>query len=128
MGILLAVGIGGFAGACLRYIVSTLVNRVFSNFPVATLLVNIAAALLIGLIAGFERNFAPLPAALKALVSAGFLGGLSTFSTFSLESVALLERGKVSLMAANIAANAGLSIVCVLAGLRLMRLLKAALC
>jgi CrcB protein len=124
MSTIFAVGIGGFIGACLRYFTSTSINRILPNFPVATLIVNVAAGLFIGLVIGYERNFSELPETVKAFITVGFLGGLSTFSTFSLETINLLEKGKIVKMAINIGANVILSMIFVAVGLKIMSLHK----
>jgi CrcB protein len=121
MSTFLAVGFGGFIGACLRYFTSTFINKIVPNFPVATLLVNVIAGLLIGLVIGYERNFTELPVTIKTFLTGGFLGGLSTFSTFSLETVNLLEKGKIPQMAINIIANVVLSIIFVVIGLEIIK-------
>ena len=83
------VGLGGAFGAILRYLISVIPYK--STFPVHTFLTNIAGALIIGLVIGLiEADFIPLKH--HALFwKTGFCGGLTTFSTFSFESLSLIE-------------------------------------
>ena len=112
----IAVGVGGFIGACLRYAVSRLLSR-FAFFPFGTLVSNLIAAFIIGFIIGAERQTALLPERVKLLLSTGMLGGLSTFSAFSLETVTLIERNSYLQAAGNIFLNVGFSIIFVFTGL-----------
>lgn len=123
---LLAVGLGGFLGSLGRYLITRLLERFAFALPLGTLLSNVAAALLIGLIIGFERQMPALTPAKKLFLTTGLLGGLSTFSTFSLETVALLEAGKVLHALGNVGLNVGLSLVFVFAGFALSKLFAAA--
>lgn len=81
----LAVAAGGAAGSVLRYLVSVLV--VSTGFPWATLAVNVAGSAAIGVAAGIG-----LAGEMRLLVVTGLLGGFTTFSAFSLETVSLAER------------------------------------
>lgn len=92
MKLLLFIGVGGFLGAIARYLISAfLQTNISANFPVGTLGVNILGSFLIGFLALYFQ--AHSSAELKVLVITGFLGALTTFSTFSFESVMLLDEG-----------------------------------
>lgn len=117
----LFVGIGGFAGACTRYIITKAFTHAAPNFPFGTLASNIIAALAIGFIIGAERQAGALPANTKLFLTTGLLGGLSTFSTFSLETVNLFENGRYLASAGNILLNVGISILFVIAGISLAK-------
>jgi CrcB protein len=120
MGSLISVGIGGFIGACVRYLI-TKATTVF-EFPFGTLLSNVLAGFCIGLIIGIERNSSALPGSAKLFLTTGLLGGLSTFSTFSLETVRFLETGRHVTAIINVGVNVGLSLLCVFAGLAVAKL------
>ncbi|MDR1481941.1 MAG: CrcB family protein [Synergistaceae bacterium] len=114
---LLAVGAGGFIGACLRFVITRRASLLSSAFPWGTLLSNAAAGLLIGVLMGLEYRSPVLPPRVKLFLSTGFLGGLSTFSTFSLETVLLFMDGRYISVFANISANLGLSLSCAVIGM-----------
>lgn len=114
---LIFVGLGGGAGACLRYLLTNRLSQTAPYFPYGTLLVNAAAGLCIGFIIGVERNTAALPHNTKLFLTTGLLGGLSTFSAFSLETVQLFENGHYILAAANVALNICLSLTGAAVGL-----------
>lgn len=120
----LSVGAGGFLGACLRYFLSRRLSFL-ADFPFGTLLSNVLAAFLIGLIIGFERRSGAIDPNTKLFLTTGLLGGLSTFSTFSLETVSYLETGKYVLAAGNIFLNVGLCLLFVFAGLWAAKLFTA---
>ena len=102
--ILLYVGIGGFFGAISRYLIAGFVQKSFDTlFPVGTLSVNVLGSFIIGFMAMyFSQVVAP---EYKALVITGFLGALTTFSTFSLENVNMLQDGDYLRVGINIALN-----------------------
>jgi CrcB protein len=91
------VGIGGALGAMLRFGASRLIGLLWpTGFPLATLLINIMGSVLMGLFVGLLGKLAPSWAeTARLLVAVGLLGGFTTFSSFSLETVVLIERGKM---------------------------------
>jgi CrcB protein len=110
---LLLVGVGGAIGAICRYWLSTLVYSLTGRgFPWGTLAVNLLGSLLMGFLSVWLLERMTLSAELRALLMVGVLGAFTTFSTFSLETLVLLEEGAVARAAANI----GLSVAtCVVA-------------
>jgi CrcB protein len=117
---MLAVALGAAVGAVLRWAAGVWANPVWDGFPLGTLLVNCAGGFMIGLaLIGFERWPSELP---RAFVITGFLGGLTTFSAFSGESLQLLQRGQMLLALAHAAAHVVGSLACVAAGFALARL------
>ena len=83
---ILAIFIGGGIGAVLRYLVGCIFsNYVKLNLPLATFVVNIVGCLILGFLYVFFMEKSQIPAALKFALTVGFCGGLTTFSTFSLE-------------------------------------------
>lgn len=89
----LAVGLGAACGAWLRWGLGMLLNAVHGQVPLGTLFANLLGGYLIGLAAAFFCNMPSLSPEWRLFVMTGFLGGLTTFSTFSLESLTLLQRG-----------------------------------
>ncbi len=109
MNTVFAVGIGGFFGAISRYLIATWVQKLSSSFfPVGTLSVNVLGSFLIGfLYLYFSQTIHPN---LKAMLITGFLGALTTFSTFSLETLLLLQEGLYLKAGLNILLNVTLTI------------------
>ena len=93
----LAVGAGGAVGAMCRYAMSLLPVLQRGPFPLATFLTNLAGAVLIGLVVGASQRWTQVPPALLLFLRVGVCGGFTTFSTFSLESLVLLEDGRPGL-------------------------------
>ena len=89
---LLATGCGAFLGACLRYVLGLVLNPVFPTIPLGTLVANLLGGLIMGLTMGAFAQFSSLSPELRLFITTGFLGGLTTFSTFSGETVTLLLR------------------------------------
>lgn len=115
---LLAVAGGGAIGSVARYVIGVLLLRAGNGFPVSTLLINVVGSFLIGL---FARLFeAPdHHQVLRVALTVGICGGFTTFSTFSAETVTLLQQGKagraalyvgISLLAGVLATFAGLMV------------------
>ncbi|HYD95442.1 MAG TPA: fluoride efflux transporter CrcB [Noviherbaspirillum sp.] len=88
-----AVGAGAALGAWLRWGLGTWLNAMLPQLPLGTLIANLGGGYLIGIAAGFFSGNPALPPEWRLLAITGFLGGLTTFSTFSAESMALLQRG-----------------------------------
>ncbi len=106
---IIAVGIGGFFGAISRFLIASYIQKLTSLFfPVGTLAVNVVGSFLIGfLYLYFEHTISPLS---KAVLVTGFLGALTTFSTFSLETFLLLQDGLYLKALLNILLNVTLTI------------------
>ena len=89
---IISVGIGAMLGAWLRWGLSLLLNPVVPMLPLGTLTANLIGGYLVGLVLGHMEHFQSLSPETRLLVTTGFLGGLTTFSTFSAETIALLLR------------------------------------
>ena len=116
------IAAGGATGACLRYFVTTSVDSLFGkHMPFGTLTVNVvgsfALALLYGVIERYDLNDSPY----RALIGVGLLGAFTTFSTFSVETLTLLENELWLKAAANVFLNVG---ACLLAGWLAIELMK----
>jgi CrcB protein len=88
---MLIIGAGGFIGSVSRYLLSHLIqDRFFSSFPFGTLSVNIVGCFLIGLVFGLSER-SNLSSEWRLFLATGIIGGFTTFSAFSLETVSLLR-------------------------------------
>ncbi len=120
--LILAVAAGGALGSVARYLVGIGSTRLFGvSFPWGTLIINIAGSFLIGV---FVEMFAlkwDLPQTARVFLTVGICGGFTTFSTFSLDSYVLIERGEFGLAAAYIVGSVVLSIAALVGGLHLIR-------
>ena len=118
---ILQVALGGAIGAVLRYLTGIGLLRLLgaTPMPLGVLTVNILGALAAGLFVGLaaQRGLTHL----SPLIVTGILGGFTTFSAFSLEAVALYERGALGLAAIYVLANVGFSIAALMLGLALGR-------
>lgn len=114
-----AIGIGGFIGSIARAYVVAYTNKYFpSEFPFGILLVNIVGSFFAGVLFAYFSNF-PLFVNLKAFLITGFLGGLTTYSTFAIESY-LLWGTSFYIALANITLNLVGTIMAAGAGFKLM--------
>ena len=89
----LAVGLGAALGAWLRWGLSLLLNTLHHQLPLGTLIANLGGGYLIGLAIGFFAGHMEIAPEWRLFAITGFLGGLTTFSSFSAESMMLLQRG-----------------------------------
>jgi CrcB protein len=117
----LAVGFGAFLGAVVRWLLGIALNPVFPSLPLGTLAANLIGGLVMGLTLGLFAHYETLPIAWRLAITTGFLGGLTTFSTFSAETVTLFLRQQYGWTAAIIAAHLAGSLLMTLAGIGLVR-------
>lgn len=105
MQLLLAVFIGGGTGSVARWLLSLKLNPMHHAIPLGTLTANLAGAFIIGAGLAWFNRLPQVDPVWKLLITTGFCGGLTTFSTFSSEVVFLLQAGKFSWALLNIAVN-----------------------
>jgi fluoride exporter len=111
------VGIGGFIGACLRYIISINAPKLFgTQLPYGTLIVNVIGGILIGLIMELSLTTDLVSPNLRLFLTTGIMGGLTTFSTFSYETINLFNEGSYMLGTLNTCLNLFLSLLGVVLG------------
>jgi CrcB protein len=118
----IAVGSGAAAGAWLRWWLGIVLNPVFPTLPLGTLAANLIGGYLMGLAMGFMGHFESLSPELRLLIATGFLGGLTTFSTFSAETVTLLVRQQYAWALGMIGLHVAGSVLATLGGIATLRL------
>ena len=107
----LFVALGGACGASLRFFISQLIfNWLGKGFPFATLAVNISGSLVMGMLYGLIEQGTLEVSVYRTLIGIGFLGAFTTFSTFSLDSVLLIQQGEIFKAMINILLNVSLCI------------------
>lgn len=114
----IAIGLGAAAGAWLRWGLGLWLNPTLSELPLGTLAANLIGGYLIGLAVAFFMQHPGLSPEWRLFIITGFLGGLTTFSTFSAETVTLLIRGQISWGAAIIIMHLGGSLLMTMAGMQ----------
>ncbi|MBC7840824.1 MAG: fluoride efflux transporter CrcB [Gemmatimonadaceae bacterium] len=118
---LLAVGVGAALGAWLRWALAQRWNPMFEQVPIGTLTANVSGGFLVGVAVEWLGRHAELPPEVRLFVITGFLGGLTTFSTFSAETVALIERAQYGWVGVLIALHVLGSIAATIAGMACVR-------
>lgn len=116
MYILLLIGIGGFIGAILRYLVSGWVQNGISYFPLGTLSVNVIGSFFLSVILYLTENKGFFSEETRIFLTIGILGAFTTMSTFSYESFRLLEGKETLYLSINIIATVLLTLFAVLLG------------
>ncbi len=119
-----AVALGAVLGAWLRWGLAVWLNGLFPALPPGTLIANLAGGYLIGLALAWFALEPALPATWKLLVVTGFLGALTTFSSFSAEVVTLLRDGRTAWALATVAAHVIGSLAMTFAGIGSVALLR----
>lgn len=124
--IYLFIALGGAGGSLLRYLLGGAVQRLSaSGFPIGTLFVNVSGCFIIGVLVRQFMNMQLSPE-LRALLIVGFCGGFTTFSTFSAETLGLIEGGEYSRAMSYVILSLGLCLTATLAGMTTMRLIAGA--
>lgn len=126
MMMVLSIASGGAIGAVLRHFMNNAVTAMTGGgFPWGILAVNVLGSFVMGaLVALFAHVWEP-PQEMKAFLTVGILGGFTTFSTFSLDAVTLLERGAAGAAAFYVAGSVALAIGGLFAGMMMVRMLAA---
>ncbi|CUU70086.1 CrcB protein [Campylobacter hyointestinalis subsp. hyointestinalis] len=121
---LLSIGCGGFLGAVFRAYINGLVSKIFQNptLPLGTLSVNLIGGFFIGFILSIASTYS-INQNLKSFLITGFLGGLTTFSTFTYENMLLINSNSYFMAFANIGLNVALCLVFCYIGLFAAKLL-----
>ena len=123
---LLLVFVGGGLGATLRHAVNLASLRlVGAALPYGTFFINVTGSLLMGVVVGLFAWKVSLPPALRLFVATGILGGYTTFSTFSLETAQLVERGQTWLAIGYVLGSVLLGVAGLFAGMAAVRALAA---
>jgi len=123
IGLVLAIGLGGMLGTLLRFATGSWVSSHFpQHFYGATLAVNLVGCLLIGYLYGLFLMRPEVPEAVRAGLMVGFLGGLTTFSSFSLDTLRLLETGQAAMAIGYAAVSVLGGLLATWAGLTLTKL------
>ena len=119
---LIYVALGGAIGSVLRYLAGGFMLRAYGAvFPYGTLAVNVAGSFAMGLLAAWLLRVPDAHPALHPLLVVGVLGGFTTFSAFSLDTMALIQRGEILSAAVYVALSVGASLAALAAGFTLMK-------
>ncbi|MCP3699985.1 MAG: fluoride efflux transporter CrcB [Aliivibrio sp.] len=116
------IALGGAIGACSRYLISELcIVLLGKGFPYGTLTVNIVGSLIMGILMASLSESIIESSLWRPIVGLGFLGALTTFSTFSMDNVILMQQGEIIKAGLNILLNVTLSIVACFIGFQLIK-------
>lgn len=124
--VIAVVAVGGAIGAAARYLIAGWVqSAAWEGFPFGIFVVNISGALVMGILTELMALKWSVSLEMRAFLTTGILGGYTTFSTFSLDSALLIERGAYASAAFYMAGSAILSVLALFAGLWIIRTLYA---
>jgi len=113
---LIYIGIGGFIGSILRFLLSRYLNNFTVNFPLGTLCVNVLGSFVLGFILASVASGKVISANLRDLLTIGLIGGFTTMSSFAYESFRLTELNEYLLFGLNVSLNIILSLIAVYLG------------
>ena len=120
----LLVGMGGALGALMRFGAQNWIGSLPNGFPVATFLVNIVGSIAMGVLVGILAKTTPqYQNEIRLFVAVGVFGGFTTFSSFSLDAIALLERGEILQAAIYVVGSVLLALAGLWIGLTAVRVL-----
>lgn len=115
-----AVALAGVVGALSRYVLGLGIAALWpTDFPLGTLLINLTGSLLLGFVTGYGVERGRLPEAWRLPITVGLIGSYTTFSTWTVETVLLLNAGRWDLALLNVSASLVLGLAAVWAGYRL---------
>ena len=114
------VAAGSAAGGVARFLLTTAIQqRIATSFPMGTLAVNVTGSIALGFVMRYALGSPGLTPEMRVMLTTGFLGGYTTFSAFSYEAIALLERGEHGKAATYVLASVGLALVGTVVGMML---------
>ena len=122
-----SVGSGAAIGAWMRWWLGMVLNPIFPTIPLGTLAANLIGGFIMGLAMGFLAQYEALPPEVRLLLTTGFLGGLTTFSTFSAETTTLLLRQQFAWTALLMTTHVAGSVLMTLAGLGVFKVVAKGL-
>ena len=112
---ILFIGIGGFAGTVLRYLVSKYFNIFINSFPLGTLCVNVLGSFVLGFIV-YTLAGSKVHSDVRDFITIGLIGGFTTMSSFAYESIKLLELSQYLFFCVNVVLNVMLCLIAVYLG------------
>ena len=124
-GVVAAVAVGGAIGSVARYFVAQVQNPTWTGFPYGIFLVNVSGGFVIGLLVELMALRFSVSPEVRAFLTTGIMGGYTTFSTFSLESALLIQKGAMVNATLYVVGSAILSIIALFCGLWIVRALYA---
>jgi len=122
---MMAVGVGAALGAWLRWWLGTMLNPLFPALPLGTLAANLVGGYLVGVAVELFVHHGGVSAELRLFIITGFLGGLTTFSTFSAEAVTLLARAQYGWALAHVLGHLAGSLIMTVLGIVTVKALQA---
>ena len=111
------IGVGGAFGAIARHVVNQMAMTQLNSSLMGTFAVNISGSFVLGIFAGILSSYPNLPEETRLFMAVGFLGSYTTFSTFSLATIQLLEKGDLFNALINIVSTIIIGLVAAMAGL-----------
>ena len=114
---IIAISLGASSGAVLRWFLGLKLNHIYPNIPLGTLFVNMTGGYLIGFFISFFAHNSALSPEWKLFIITGFLGGLTTFSTFSAEMINLLQQNNYQMLAIGLITHVGGSLLMTVFGI-----------
>lgn len=116
------IAVGSAAGGVSRYLLGGLVQeRLGSTFPISTLVINVTGSLILGFLLRWTMGSAAVTPEIRAMLTTGFCGGYTTFSTYSYETAALIEDGQYARAGLYVGLSVGLALFGTFAGFTLAR-------
>lgn len=112
----LVVGMGGFLGSVLRYLIGKIPVNETMTFPIKTFAINLIGSFVIGILAALSVKYSSLNPRLVLFLKVGFCGGFTTFSTFALETSDLMQKGQTSIAVVYAVLSAVFGVLCVIGG------------
>jgi fluoride exporter len=119
---IISVSLGAIAGALFRFYLGSTMNPIFPTLPLGTLAANLIGGFLIGIFMALTKSHHAIPDTIRIAITTGFLGSLTTFSTFSAETLDLISHREFFWTAAIICVHVGGTLFATFGGIKLTNL------